>query len=244
VGVHLLAQWLDQHDQCGPVVAQLQQAIEAPKHAHPGDDLALLHHREQTLRRRFQALCLAPWLGIDRLTAFDTHAPPLGTRLGQGYHSSTRRQFFGQRERVGAAEALMPALLPSQSAPITSGDGHMSAYWSRVPMHQGQITMLGRLMAGSQAVIAHDETGQAFLVAYSPPDTPLSQVIVASCHTVVTATGSPLLVMDRAVNAVAMARAFDEQGWGLLGMLDDNAPHGLESCEATQVDTLEEGTRV
>ena len=28
-------------------------------------------------------------------------------------------------------------------------------------MHKGQITMRGRLMAGSQAVISHDETGQA-----------------------------------------------------------------------------------
>jgi len=37
-------------------------------------------------------------------------------------------------------------------------DGHMMAYWSRLPMHKGKITMLGRIMAGSQAVIAHDET--------------------------------------------------------------------------------------
>jgi hypothetical protein len=98
----------------------------------------------------------------------------------------------------------------------------MIAYWSRVPMHKGKITMLGRIMAGSHAVIAHDETGQALFVAYYPPDIPLSQVIVAYCRTVEAATGSALFVIDRAVNAVAMARAFNDQGLGLLCMLDDN----------------------
>jgi len=40
----------------------------------------------------------------------------------------------------------------------------MRAYWSRQSMHKGKITMLGRIMAGSQAVIAHDEAGQAVFV--------------------------------------------------------------------------------
>jgi hypothetical protein len=244
VGVHLFAHWLDQHDQFGPVVAQLQQAIDTHKRAHPGDDFALLHHREQTLHRRLQALFFAPLLGIDRLTAFDTHEHPLQTLLGREYHSSTLSQFLGQLERVGAAEALMPALLPSQSGQITYVDGHMIAYWSRVPMHKGKITMLGRIMAGSQAVIAHGETGQALFVAYYPPDMHLSQIIVAYCQQVAAATGSTLFVIDRAVNAVAMARAFDKQGLGLLCMLDDNEHQGLESFEATAVSTLEDGTRV
>ena len=60
VGVHLLAHWLDQHDVFGAVVVQLKQAIEAHQRAHPDEDFALLHHREQTLRRRFQALFFAP----------------------------------------------------------------------------------------------------------------------------------------------------------------------------------------
>jgi hypothetical protein len=76
VGVHLFAHWLDQQDAFGPVVIQLQQAIEAHKRAHLDDDFALLHHREQTLRRRFQALFCAPLLGIETLTAFDTHEHP------------------------------------------------------------------------------------------------------------------------------------------------------------------------
>src|SRR5206468_1011657 len=96
----------------------------------------------------------------------------------------------------------------------------------------------------SQAVIAHDAAGQAVFVAYYPPDIHLSQVIVAYCEKVVMAIGSALFVIDRAVNAVALAEAFDAQGLGLLCMLDDNEHAGLESFEATSVETLEDGTRV
>jgi len=244
VGVHLFAHWLGQQGTFSPVVAQLQQAIAAHKRAHPDDDFALLHHREQTLRRRFQALFFAPLCGIEKLTAFDTHEHPLQTLLGRGYHSSTLSQFLGQLERIHAADALMPALVPDKAGQITYVDGHMIAYWSRVSMHKGKITMLGRIMAGSQAVIAHDEAGQALCVAYYPPDMHLSQVIVAYCQKVVAATGTTLFVIDRAVNAVAMACAFAKQGWGLLCMLDDNEHHGLESFEATLVGTLEDGTLV
>src|SRR5215471_10040682 len=120
----------------------------------------------------------------------------------------------------------------------------MSAYWSRIPMHQGKITMLGRIMAGSQAVIAHDDAGQALFVAYYPPDIHMSQGIVAYCQRVAWATGRAMFVIDRAVNSVALAKAFDEQGLGLLCMLDDNEHAGLESFEATYVETLQDGTRV
>ena len=111
-------------------------------------------------------------------------------------------------------------------------------------MHKGKITMRGRIMAGSQAVIAQDETGQAVFVAYYPPDIHLSQVIVAYCQRVALATGSALFVIDRAVNSVALAEAFDEQGLGLLCRLDDNEHAGLQSFEATHVETREDGTRV
>src|SRR5229473_756846 len=145
----------------GPVVAQLTQAVEAHKHTHPGDDFALLDHREQTLLHRFQALFFAPLLGIDRLPGFDTREHPLKTLLGRGYQSSTLRQFLGQLERVGAAEDLMSTLLVDKAGQRIYVDGHMIAYWSRRSMHKGKITMLGRIMAGSHAVIAHDEAGQA-----------------------------------------------------------------------------------
>jgi hypothetical protein len=223
VGVHLFAHWLDHREAFGPVVAQLTQAVEAHKHTHPEEDFALLHHREPTLVRRFQALFFSPLLGIDHLSEFDTREHPLKTLLGCGYQSSTLRQFLGQLERVGAAEALMPALLADQAGPLIYVDGHMIAYWSRRSMHKGKITMLGRIMAGSQAVIAHDDAGQAVFVGYYPPDIHLSQIILLYCQKVAEATGSTVFVIDRAVNAVALAHAFDDDDLGLLCMLDDRS---------------------
>jgi hypothetical protein len=168
VGVHLFAHWLEQQGAFGPVVNQLQQAIQTYKDAHPEEDFALLHHRQQTLLRRFQALFFVPLFGIKTLTGFDTHEHPLPTLVGRGYHSSTLLQFLGQLERVEAAPALLPALVPVQPAPITYVDGHMIASWSRLSMHKGKITMLGRIMGGSQAVIAHDAAGYAVFVPYYP----------------------------------------------------------------------------
>jgi hypothetical protein len=226
------------------VIPALQQAIHRYHIQHPDDDFPLLHHREQTLRRRFQALFFAPLLGIETLTAFDTREHPLLTLIGQGYHSSTLGQFLGQLERINAAEALMPALVPHQPGQVTYVDGHMIAFWTRVAMHKGKITMLGRIMAGSQAIIAHNAVGQALFVEYHPPDRHLSQVIVAYCQQVVEATGIMLFVIDRAVNSLALACAFAQQGWGLLCMLDDNEHAGLASFATTLVDTHTDGTRV
>lgn len=242
--MHVFAHWLDQHNAFAPVVAQLTQAIEAYKPTHPGDDLALLHHREQTLLRRFQALFFAPLLGIDHLSEFDTREHPLQTLIGHSYQSSTLNQFLAQLERVGAAQTLMHVLLAEQTGQIIYVDGHMMAYWSRRPMHKGKITMLGRIMAGSQAVIAHDATGQAVFVAYHPPDIHLSRVILAYCEQVAQETGSEVFVIDRAVNSVALAQAFDHHELGLLCMLNDHEHAGLASFEATQIDTLEDGTKV
>ena len=244
VGVHLFAHWLDQQGAFEPIVAQLKRAIQAHQQAHPGDDFALLHHRDHTLDRRFQALFFSPLFGIETLTAFDTHEHPLATLLGQSYQSSTLTQFLGQLERVGADEALLPTLLPAQAGHIIYIDGHMIAYWSRVAMHKGKITMRGRIMAGSQAVIAHTATAHAIFLAYHPPDIHLSRIIVAYCQKVVEATGSTLFVIDRAVNSLAIASAFADQDWGLLCMLDDNEHHGLESFEATPEGTLDDGTQV
>jgi hypothetical protein len=243
-GVHLFAHWLAQQPTFEPVVARLQQAIAAHKHAHPADDFALLPHRDQTRRRRFEALFFAPLLGIERLTAFDPHEHPLQTLLGRGYHRTTLSQFLGQRERIDAATALRPALVPDKASQITYVDGPMIAYGSRASMHKGQITMRGRMMAGSHAVIAHNEAGHALFVQDYPPDLPVSHVIVASCQQVALATGTALFVIDRAINAVAMAWAFDAQGLGVLSMLDDNEHQGLKSFAAMLVGTLEEGTKV
>ena len=244
VGVHLFTRWLDQREAFAPMVAGLKEAISEHQRTHPGEDFALLHHRDATLRRRFQALVLAPLFGIERLSGFDTQEHPLETLIGGSYQYTTLSQFLGQLERVEAGASLLPILRPAQGGKLVYVDGHMMAYWSRQPMHKGKITMRGRIMAGSQAVISHDETGQAVFVAYYPPDLHLSQAIVAYCEQVAAATGGDVFVIDRAVNSQALAQAFDELGLGLLCMLDDNEHHGLESFEATEVETLDDGTRL
>jgi hypothetical protein len=120
----------------------------------------------------------------------------------------------------------------------------MIAYWSRVAMHKGKITMRGRIMAGSQAVMAHNEAGYAVFVADHPPDLHLSRIIVAYGHKVVEATGSTVFVIDRAVNSLAVAVALTQQAWGLLCMLDDNEHHGLESVTATPEGLLDDDSQV
>jgi hypothetical protein len=239
-----LAYWLEPQGACGPVVAQLTQAIEAHQHTCPADDFAWLHHREQTLLRHVQARFFAPLLGLEPLTAFATHEHPLATLLGRSYQSSTLQQFLGHLERVGADAALLPALLPIHPGQRTSLDGHRIAYWARVPMHQGKITMRGRILAGSQAVSAHNEAGQAVCVASPPPDLQGSGRIVAYCQQVVEATGSALLVIARAVNSQAMAAAVATQDWGVLCRLDDNEQQGRESFQATLEGPLDEGSQV
>lgn len=244
LGVHLFTDWIDQQHALEPVVSGLQKAIGAYQRMHPDDDFALLHHRDTTLRDRFEALILAPLVGIERLSEFDTQEHPMATLIGHSYQYTTLSQFLGQLERIDAALWLLPILLPAPGGKLIYVDGHMIAYWSRKSMHKGKITMRGRIMAGSQAVISHDESGQGVYVAYYPPDIHLSQLILAYCERVALATGCELFVIDRAVNSKAMARDFDEAGLGLLCMLDDNEHHGLESFEATHVTTLDDGTRL
>ena len=244
VGVHLFAPWLEQQNALGLPLDRLREATQAYQVAHPQADFALLHHGDETLSQRLMALVLAPLLGIGRLSELDRHDHPLQSLVGTGYHSSTLGQFVGQLERIDAARALMPTLCRASCGAVGYVDGHMIAYWSRVPMHKGKITMLGRIMAGSQAVVAHDQQGQAVFAEYHPPDTHLSHVIVPYCETLSQLTKLRVFIIDREVNSVAMARAFEEKELGLLSMLDSNEHNGLASFEATELERLTDGSRV
>ena len=244
VGVHVFLHWLEQHDAFGPLLRHLTLAIEAYKLAHPDDDFALLHHRQATLLWRFVALLLAPLLGIERLIEFDSREHPLASLIGHPSHSSSLNQFLGHLERINAAPALMSCLVPNAAGRLGYIDGHMIAFWSPLSMHKGKITMLGRIMAGSQAVVTHNQDAQGLFVVYYPPDMHLSHVIIAYCQKVVQATGIEVFIIDREVNSLKMAQAFSQKGWGLLSMLDSNEHHGLESFEATEVDSRADGSRV
>lgn len=244
IGVHLLEAWMEQQEGFGGVLKLLKQGIEAYRGEHPEEEFALLHHREQTLLVRFKALFYAPLLGIGRLSELDVKEHGLESLIGRGYQSTTLNQFLGQLERIDAGEALMPAMVPAQAGKISYVDGHLIGYWSRVSMHKGKITMLGRIMAGSQAVVAHNEGGEALYVAYHPPDIRLPHVIVNYCEKVVSATGIRIFVIDREVNSVELAREFESKQLGLLSMLDKNEYDGLWSWQVTWIGELEDGSVV
>ena len=135
----------------------------------------------------------------------------------------------------------MPTLSSCQYARQPYVDEHMIAYWSRKTMHKGKTTMRGRIIGGSQAMISDDENGQVVFVAYYPPDIYLS-VIMSYCEQVARDTGSDVFVIDRAVNSKALA--FDEAGLGLLCILNDHEYDGLESFEATEVESLADGAQL
>ncbi len=244
VGVHVFEAWIQQQGSLSAVIPLLQQAIHAYSTQHPKEDFPLLHHKEETLLLRLQALFYAPLFGIGKLTEFDVKEHPLATLQGRSYQSSTLSQFLGQLERIDAAQALTPALGPAQAGGIGYVDGHMIAFWTRISMHKGKITMLGRIMAGSQAVIAHNESGQALFIEYYPPDIRLPHVIIDYCQKVASVTGITLFVIDREVNSVKMACDFEHQGLGLLSMLDANEYEGLSSFDARWIGKLEDGSEV
>jgi hypothetical protein len=256
VGVHLFAAWLDEQGLCAQVVTLLMQGIQQYRREHPEADFPLLHHKEETLLCRFQAVLYAPLFHISKLTGYDVIEHPLETLIGRGYQSSTLNQFLGQLERMNAGDTLLPALRPKEtgSPDVTrhgdeSGnriyiDGHMIGLWSRVSMHKGKITMLGRIMAGSQAVIAHNQEGQAVFVTYHPPDIRMPHFILTYCQQVVTVTGVNLFVIDREVNSVELARLFQEAQLGLLSMLDRNQYDGLSSWHTTRIGELADGSAV
>ena len=64
---------------------------------YPDDDSGLLHHREQTRLRPWQALFFAPLSGIQTSTGLETHEHPLPTLLGRGYHSCHPQSASGHR---------------------------------------------------------------------------------------------------------------------------------------------------
>ena len=244
VGVHVFAYWLDNQPVFGEVSDRLQIAIGEHIMNHPGDSFPLLRHRKETLIRLFKALFFAPLFGIGKLIEYDYKENALRTVIGRGYQSSTLNQYLAQLERIDAGPTLMNALLPAKANGICYIDGHMIAFWSRTSMHKGKITMLGRIMAGSQAVVAHTEDGYAMWVEYFPPDTRLPQMILEYCERIVSLTGIDLFVIDREVNSVAMAEAFTKRGWGLLSMLDRNEYKGLSDWDSELVGQFEGGVEV
>ena len=239
-GVHLFSEWMEHHDKFSIVLPPLKQAINQWSDANPEASFPLLSHKDETLLLRFKALFYAPLMDIGKLTEFDYKEHCLSTLIGQSYQSSTLNQYLGQLERVEAGVALQKILVPEDLGEICYIDGHMIAFWSTKSMHKGKITMLGRIMAGSHAVVAHDENGQAIYVEYHPPDIRLPAIILEYCGYIVSTIGTSLFVIDREVNSEALAAEFESRQWGLLSMLDRNQYKGLSDWEVTYVGKVEE----
>jgi len=60
--------------------------------------------------------------------------------------------------------------------------------------------MLGRIMAGSNAVVAHDEKGDSLFAKLYPPDFHMNEFILGYCQEIVDYTGIELFIIDREIN--------------------------------------------
>ncbi len=243
-GLHFFEDWLAEREDFRELIITLKQAAELHGDAVPEDSFPLLKHGIETLTMRFKALLYAPIFGIGKLTEYDVKNHALKTIIGRAYQSSTLNQFLGQLERINAADALLPALARTRRGSLCYIDGHMIAFWTSVCMHKGKITMLGRIMAGSNAVVGHDENGEALFLEYYPPDIRLTATIVDYCEKVVELTGTKYFVIDREVNSEAVASEFESRGWGLLCMLDKNQYKDLSDWDTKPIGKLEDGSNV
>lgn len=244
VGLQIFSIWLESQPLWEMVARDLSEQISSYRQTYPEADFPLLHHTNETLIKRFKALFFAPLLAIKRLIEYDRCQHALKSIIGRNYQSSTLNQHLGQLERAGITIPVIASAVPADLGQLNYIDGHMIAYWGKQSMHKGKITMLGRVMPGSQAVITHNENGQATFVDYYQPDIHLTKVIVDYCQRVSSQTNGQLFIIDRAINSVAIARAFDESNLGLLSMLNDSDHKGLESFEYRLIDTQADGTEV
>lgn len=109
-------------------------------------------------------------------------------------------------------------------------------------MHKGLITMMGRIMPGSKAVLSHNEFGEAIWCDYYPPDIHLKHIIPFYCSEIVQTIGKSVFVIDREVNSVEIARMFVENKWELICLLDANQYQGIDSFSKRYAGKLEDGT--
>lgn len=241
VGVGLFALWFQKEQEHNSVLGEIKEVIAEYKENHAGEEFRLLNARSETIEKKWQALAILPLLGIKKLSELDYKTHNLGSVLGYTYSSSTLTQFLGELERVGA-EKIKSELANDAQGEYCYIDAHLMAFWSRVKMNKGHITMLGRIMAGSKAVLAHDEAGNAIGLEYYPPDRHLTHIVDDYCDSIEVSTGINRFIIDREVNSVEIARLFVARGWELICLLDANEYKGLESFNRKYSGQMEDGT--
>ncbi len=199
------------------------------------------HPLDTLIGRSYQSSTLNQFLGqLERIDAGDALLPALVLK-GPVKAEAVKDKMI-EAEAVEAecveAELVETEIEVVHPVEVCYVDGHMSPFWTKESMHKGKITMLGRIMAGSQAVITHNQDGHAVFIEYYPPDIRMPRMIAMYCQKVVTASGVDVFVIDREVNSVALSRCFEKSGLGLLSMLDKNEYDGLKSWNVTRVGTL------
>ena len=243
-GVHIFDDWMETDGRFCEVSMLLEERVDVFRSENPEESFPLLRHRPETLLTRFKALFYAPLLDVKKLTEYDYKEHPLETVVGKKFQSSTLSQYLGQLERIDVGDALMPALLPEDTGKFSYIDGHMVPFWTSASMHKGKMTMLGRIMPGSQAIAVQNENGESLFFDYFFPDVRMPRVIVEYCERVEKATGVSTFVIDREVNSVRIAQEFHNKGWGLLSMLDNNEYKDLSDWSAELIGKLEDGSLV
>ena len=244
VGVCILDAFVEQNGIIEQVISALQTKIACYKKEHPKERFSLLFHKKQTIINRFKALFYASFFGIGKLTEYDVKEHGLEALIGRGYQNNTLRQFLGELERIDAADILISLLTSSNQGQLGYIDGHMIPFWTGEKMHKGKITMLGRIMPGSNAIVAHNEEGQAIFMDYYPPDIRMPSMILEYCEKIVAATDIRNFVIDREINSVRIAREFKDRGWGLLSMLDSNEYKSLSDWNTDCICEYESGDRL
>lgn len=240
-GVSLFARWLEETGHLTAVFARLHKIIEQYRAEHTQEEFRLLHARRETLEQKWQALLLSPLLDIKKLSEIDYKAPNLPAVIGCRYGSSTLTQYLGELERVGADD-LKEELAAGAHGRFCYIDGHMLAFWSRRKMHKGKMTMLGRVMPGSKAVVAHDDESYAIGLGYYQPDRHLTKIVDEYCGNIAVTTGLSNFIIDREVNSVDIARLFVVRSWGLICLLDANEYDGFASFKRHFAGHLEDGS--
>ncbi|MCI5195335.1 MAG: hypothetical protein D3919_03730 [Candidatus Electrothrix sp. AW5] len=244
VGVCILDAFVEQSGIIEQVVTAIQIKIAEYKDEHPEESFPLLYHKKQTIRDRFKALFYAAFFGIGKLTEYDVKKHGLEALIGRGYQNNTLRQFLGELERIDAADILISLLTSSNQGQLGYIDGHMIPFWTGEKMHKGKITMLGRIMPGSNAIVAHNEEGQAIFMDYYPPDIRMPSMILEYCKKIVDATDIRNFVIDREINSVRIANEFKDRDWGLLSMLDSNEYKSLSDWDTECICEYESGDRL
>lgn len=228
-GANIFSVWLKENNKDEQILNTIYELIKVYKKENPKENFRLLNARKTSIEKRWRALMVLPLLNIDKPSQLDYKEHDMVSVLGYSYSYSTLTQFLGELERVNAGAFLKLILSKSAQGEYCYIDGHLIAFWTRLKMHKGHITSNGRIMAGTNAVIAHDENGNIINFELYSPDTHMTHILEEYCSKIVALTGIKQFIIDREINSAKTACLFVEKGWELLCLLDKNEYKGLKS---------------